>query len=170
MPGQKQSCLLLTLAFVSLCCSSCGRRPATSKVRRGDVSECLASESVFYSIVGGHDYSRLPLLRPWHIIEMNNDLGLVNETEYVLGEPESVGAKDGVFFGTSAAREDAGRTVFWVLSPTETPGFPVFKKFTSREEWVAHLGFTPPPGSVQSVRTAVSAFGTGRDLFASERK
>lgn len=139
-------------------------------VRYGDVSECLASDDAFYAIAGGSDYQRLPLLRPWHIIAMNNGLDLLNETASVLTGLVEVGAKSGVFYGTSVGKDDPGQTTFWVLSPTDTPGFPALKKFTVREEWIVYLGFTPPPESLQSVKTAIALFGKGTDFFAGERR
>jgi hypothetical protein len=162
--------LFITLALAGIILGACGRKSAGSKVRFGDVSECLASDDAFYSIVGGSDYSRLPLLRPWHIIELNKELNLANETTVVLSGLVEVGAKGGVFFGTAVGRNDEGRTTFWALTPTETPGFPHFRKFASWNDWIAHLGFAPSAESLQLVKTAVTSFGRGTDPFVVERK
>jgi hypothetical protein len=170
MADTKLSCLLATLALGAFWFSACGGKPAGGRVRYGTVEECLASDDGFYSIAGGRDYSRLPLLRPWHILELNNDLDLTNERTSVLRGLVGVGARDGAFYGTAVYKDVEGRMTFWALSPTENSGFPVFKKFAPHEEWTAHLGFTPSPASLLAVGQAVSAFGKGTDLFEGERK
>lgn len=103
-----------TILPAILLCASVGCRPVqspTGHVPTGTIDDCMKSEASFYGIRGGSDYSRAPLLFPYHLTDVAGAIDLSAGKDIVAENVLSVGLTNRMIIGSAGPYQAFGKTV-----------------------------------------------------------
>ncbi len=116
---------LMLLIFLNLinCNRGGSSKPSVVGQRFGGMSEALASPEAFNEIRGAGDYSRFPLVFPFHIVLMSGECNVLNRTDVKISDVEFIGKIDSIYWGTGHPMEGIGinrpdSDKYWVIRDT----------------------------------------------------
>jgi len=103
-----------TILTVTILSALLGCRPAQSpsaRIRTGTIDDCMKSEDAFLTIRGGSDYSRAPLIFPYHLTDVAGTIDLSAGKEIVAENVLSVGLTNRVIVGSAGPHQAFGKTM-----------------------------------------------------------
>ena len=111
------------LTAILLCAVlGCPMPSGNGPIPTGTIGDCLKSEDAFYRIRGGFDYSRAPVLYPYHLVNITGTITLCASNDIIVGNALSVGLTKGYIYGSAGPDQEFGKTIpaHWFMVEVST--------------------------------------------------